>query len=64
MAGYIDPIASGTGGLEFSRLKSEDIKRISVKKINVTPALDSMFGPMPGGLHDSALGAIATLDTK
>lgn len=64
MAGYMHPIASGTGGLEFSRLQSEEIKRISVKRIHVTPALDSMFGPMPAGLHDPALGAIGALDAK
>jgi hypothetical protein len=64
MAGYIHPIASGTGGLEFSRLQAGEIKRISVKRIHVTPALDSMLGPIPGGLHDLALGAISALDAK
>lgn len=64
MAGVMNPIASGTGGLEFSRLQSDEIRRISVKRIHVTPALDSMLGPSPGGLHDPALGAIGALDAK
>lgn len=64
MAGYINPIASGMGGLEFAPLLSDDIKKISVKKIYATPALDSMLGPVLGGLHDPALGAILQLDTE
>ncbi|KIW66117.1 hypothetical protein PV04_08321 [Phialophora macrospora] len=64
MAGYVKPIASATGGLAFSRLQSDEIRKISVKRIHVTPALDSMFGPIPGGLHDPALGAIQALDAN
>ena len=64
MAGYVKPIASATGGLAFSRLPSDEIRKISVKRIQVTPALDSMLGPIPGGLHDPALGAIQALDAK
>ncbi|OAP56480.1 hypothetical protein AYL99_09659 [Fonsecaea erecta] len=64
MAGYVKPIPAATGGLAFSRLQSDEIRKISVKRIHVTPALDSMFGPIPGGLHDPALGAIQALDTN
>lgn len=64
MAGYTKPIASATGGLAFSRLQSDEIRRISVKKVHVSPALDSLFGPVPGGVHDPALGAIGALDAK
>ncbi|EXJ53462.1 uncharacterized protein A1O5_13330 [Cladophialophora psammophila CBS 110553] len=64
MAGYVKPIPAATGGLAFSRLQSDDIRKISVKRIHVTPALDSMFGPVPGGLHDLALGAIQALDAN
>ena len=62
MAGYISPLASATGGLEFSRLPPEEIRKISVIRINATPTLDSMHGPVPGGLHDPAMGAIQSLD--
>lgn len=64
MAGYTKPLASATGGLSFSRLSSDEIRKISVKRIHVTPPLDSLFGPIPGGVHDLALGAIQTLDAK
>lgn len=56
------PVSSATSGIEFSRLSSEDVRKLSVKRIHVTPSLDSMFGPMPGGVHDLALGAINVLD--
>ncbi len=64
MAAHQKPLPSATGGLAFSRLPSDEIKKISVKQIHVTPALDSMFGPIPGGVHDLALGAISALDAK
>jgi len=64
MASYTKPIASATGGLAFSRLQSDEIRRISAKRVHVTPALDSLFGPVPGGVHDPALGAIGALDIK
>lgn len=57
------PFSAATSGIEFGRLTSEDIKKLSVKRIHVTPTLDSMFGPVPGGVHDPALGAIAAIDT-
>lgn len=61
---YAPPVPSATSGIDFGRLTSEDIKKLSVKRIHVTPTLDSMFGPMPGGVHDLALGAITTLDAS
>ncbi|KIX03445.1 uncharacterized protein Z518_06997 [Rhinocladiella mackenziei CBS 650.93] len=64
MAGCTKPLPSATGGLAFSRLPSDEIRKISVKQIHVTPALDSMFGPIPGGVHDLALGAIQVLDAN
>lgn len=57
------PISAATGGIEFGRLTSEDVRKLSVKRIHVTPTLDSMLGPVPGGVHDPALGAIHVLDT-
>ena len=62
MAGYTQPLASATSGISFSRLFNDEVLKISVKRIHATPALDSMLGPVPGGLHDPALGAIQSLD--
>ncbi|RMD40401.1 hypothetical protein DV735_g4715, partial [Chaetothyriales sp. CBS 134920] len=56
------PLASATTGVDFGRLSADEIRRISVKRINATPALDSMLGPVPGGLYDPAMGALAALD--
>jgi len=64
MAAYTKPLSSATGGLAFSRLSSDEIRKLSVKQIHVTPALDSMLGPVPGGVHDLALGAIKALEAK
>ena len=62
MAGYISPLASSAGGLEFSRLPADEIRKISVVRVNATPTLDTMHGPVPGGLHDPAMGAVQALD--
>ena len=62
MTSFSHPLASSVGDVEFSRLSAEEIKKISVKKIHVSPTFDSMGGPMPGGLYDPALGAV--LDKK
>ena len=62
MEGYTSPLASSAGGLQFSRLPPEEIRKISVVRINATPTLDSMHGPVPGGIHDPAMGAIQALD--
>lgn len=59
---FISPLPSATAGIEFGRLTSDDVRKLSVKRIHVTPTLDTMFGPMPGGVHDPALGAINVLD--
>lgn len=59
---YTSPLASTTAGLDFSRLSHDDIRKISVKHIHITPALDSMHQPVPGGLYDPAMGAIQALD--
>ncbi|ETN41028.1 uncharacterized protein HMPREF1541_02962 [Cyphellophora europaea CBS 101466] len=56
------PLASSTGSVGFARLSHDEIRKISVKRIHTTPALDSMHQPVPGGLYDPALGAIQALD--
>lgn len=58
MAIFTSPTASFIGDVEFSRLSAEEIKKISVKRIHVTPTFDQFQQPTPGGLHDPALGPI------
>ncbi len=51
------PVASFIGSVDFSLLSSDDIKAISVKKIQNPTTFDSLLHPVPGGLYDAALGA-------
>ena len=51
------PIASYIGGVNFGFLTSDEIKTLSVKRIQNPTTFDSLLHPVPGGLYDSALGA-------
>ena len=51
------PVASHIGGVSFGFLSSEDIKALSVKRIQNPTTFDSLLHPVPGGLYDAALGA-------
>ena len=51
------PIASYIGSVDFGFLSSEDIKALSVKRIQNPTTFDSLLHPVPGGLYDAALGA-------
>ena len=51
------PIASYIGSVDFGFLSSEDIKALSVKRIQNPTTFDSLLHPVPGGLYDTALGA-------
>jgi len=51
------PIASSIGGVDFEFLPSNDLKSISVKKIENATTFDNLGYPTPGGLYDLALGA-------
>lgn len=51
------PVASFIGGVDFNLLSSDDIKAISVKKIQNPTTFDTLLHPVPGGLYDAALGA-------
>ncbi|OJK04708.1 hypothetical protein ASPACDRAFT_74279 [Aspergillus aculeatus ATCC 16872] len=57
MATFARPVASTIAGIDFGVYTDEDIKALSVKRIQNTPALDSFNNPVPGGLYDPALGA-------
>ena len=51
------PIASYIGSVDFGFLTSQDIKALSVKRIQNPTTFDTLLLPVPGGLYDSALGA-------
>lgn len=51
------PVASYIGSVDFGFLTSEEVKSLSVKKIQNPTALDTLNHPTPGGLYDTALGA-------
>ncbi|KAA8626596.1 DNA-directed RNA polymerase [Pyrenophora tritici-repentis] len=51
------PTSSAINGVEFGFLTTKDIKALSVKRISIPTTFDSINHPVPGGLHDPALGA-------
>ena len=51
------PIASYLGGVEFGFLSQQEVKALSVKRIQNPTTFDSLLHPVTGGLYDSALGA-------
>jgi hypothetical protein len=51
------PTSSAINGVEFGFLTTNDIKSLSVKRITNPTTFDSLLHPVPGGLHDAALGA-------
>lgn len=51
------PIASYIGSVDFGFLSTEDIRALSVKRIQNPVTFDTLLHPVPGGLYDSALGA-------
>ena len=51
------PIASYIGSVDFGFLSSEEVKALSVKRIQNPTTFDSLLHPVPGGLYDAALGA-------
>ncbi|KAJ5711289.1 DNA-directed RNA polymerase I subunit [Penicillium malachiteum] len=57
MATFSRPVASSIAGVGFTVYSDEEIKKLSVKRIQNTPTLDSFNNPVPGGLYDPAMGA-------
>ncbi|ORY64266.1 uncharacterized protein BCR38DRAFT_474771 [Pseudomassariella vexata] len=51
------PIASAIDCVDFAFLTPEEIKAISVKRIENPTTFDSLLNPTPAGLYDPALGA-------
>ncbi|KAF2147473.1 uncharacterized protein K452DRAFT_314616 [Aplosporella prunicola CBS 121167] len=52
-----EPVSSTISGVEFGFLTPEEIRALSVKRINNPTTFDTLLHPTPGGLYDSALGA-------
>ncbi|KAH8698596.1 putative DNA-directed RNA polymerase I subunit [Talaromyces proteolyticus] len=57
MSSFARPVASSLASVDFSVYSSDDIKKISVKRIFNTPSLDTLHNPVPSSLYDPALGA-------
>jgi hypothetical protein len=51
------PVPSAIGSVDFGFLTAEEIKALSVKKIENPLTFDTLLHPIPGGLYDPALGA-------
>ena len=51
------PVFSEVESVEFTFLSSEEIKNISVKRIENDSTFDNLLNPVPGGLYDPALGS-------
>lgn len=51
------PVSSAIDGIEFGFLTAGDTRSLSVKRITNPTTFDSLLHPVPGGLHDAALGA-------
>jgi DNA-directed RNA polymerase I subunit RPA1 len=51
------PIASSVGKVGFSFLTPDEIKALSVKRIQNPETFDTLLTPVPGGLYDTSLGA-------
>ncbi|KAH8194787.1 hypothetical protein TruAng_011052 [Truncatella angustata] len=51
------PISSAIDSVDFDFLTPNEIRKISVKRIENPTTFDSLLNPTPGGLYDPALGA-------
>lgn len=51
------PTISQIGSVNFQFLGAEEIRRLSVKRIENPETFDTLLHPTPRGLHDPALGA-------
>jgi DNA-directed RNA polymerase I subunit RPA1 len=51
------PLAAAIESVDFSFLPSDEIKSLSVKRIQNSVTFDSLLHPVPEGLYDPALGA-------
>jgi DNA-directed RNA polymerase I subunit RPA1 len=56
------PIHTEASALSFSFLSSDDIRAMSVKKLDNPLLLDNLNLPTRGGLYDPALGPMTSRD--
>ncbi|KAK0651336.1 hypothetical protein B0T16DRAFT_323548 [Cercophora newfieldiana] len=50
------PVTSSLESVEFTFLTAEEIRSVSVKRIENDNTFDTLLNPVPGGLYDPALG--------
>ncbi len=51
------PVGSSLESVEFTFLSEDEIRSMSVKRIENDSTFDSLLNPVPGGLYDPALGS-------
>lgn len=51
------PVSSSLDSVEFQFLTENEIRAISVRKIENESTFDTLLNPVPGGLYDPALGS-------
>ena len=51
------PVSSAIESVDFTFLTPEEIKSISVRRIENESTFDTLLNPVPGGLYDPALGS-------
>jgi DNA-directed RNA polymerase I subunit RPA1 len=51
------PVGSSLESVEFTFLSTDEIRSMSVKRIENDSTFDSLLNPVPGGLYDPALGS-------
>jgi DNA-directed RNA polymerase I subunit RPA1 len=52
-----NPVASSISSVDFGLYSAEEVKALSVKRIQCSTTFDKLLHPVPGGLYDTALGA-------
>lgn len=55
------PISSQIDSVDFASFDPDEIRAISVKRIENPVTFDSLLHPISGGLYDSALGAFGNI---
>ncbi len=51
------PVSSALESVEFTFLTDDEIRSISVSRIENDSTFDTLLNPVPGGLYDPALGS-------
>ncbi|KAK4190298.1 hypothetical protein QBC35DRAFT_490623 [Podospora australis] len=51
------PVSSTLSSVEFTYLPADEIRSISVRRIENDQTFDTLLNPVPGGLYDPALGS-------